>query len=922
MGRFSGLSDSGPAAAGALPGANPLWFDLLEARGPHHERVAFDRVEAIAHAAPFLAAAHLVCGAVMLWTYVQLGRTPDPLFFGIPFVSILLLDLRLWRLTHRMVAPRRPHRIMRLALLYAILGSLLWLILIAAGVEAGIGIASPAARAAMVAGLGATVLAFMAVPALVAASCTGAIAATLLFTGPAVIAMTALFSACLGGLSYVRARDSILRAHGRLVADWRADQASRFVAAFEASGRGWFWETNADGALTHVPEPLARELGKAPVDLVGRPFSDLLLVEDSGASDSDRPTLGFHLSARFPFSEVIVTPNGRREHCWALSGSPSFDELGRFLGFRGIGENLSEDRRASVMSSKLARLDSLTGLPNRGAMRATLDEALANSATRRQGCALLLIDLDRFKQVNDTLGHPVGDVLLKQVAQRLSSVVGDVGQVGRLGGDEFEAVLPGEEEEGRLAALSERLIGQLSKPYMIRGNAITIGASVGIAVARPGKTYADQLIRDADIALYAAKAAGRGTFRLFEPEMQSQASDRQILQKDLETAVAKGQLRLLFQPIVDAASEDLAGFEALVRWSHPVRGVLAPAEFLPVAEESGLIDGIGEWVLRSALAEAAEWPAHLGLSVNLSPSQLRNPGTAALVANALAVSRVEANRLELEFREHALLADSLQSSEAVTALKGLGVRLALDDFGTGASSLAGLRTAPLDRIKIDQSFLRSAMPERSRNRALLGALVTLATSLDMEVTAEGTETLEDLQLVRRLGMHQVQGFLFGRPMPAADARALASRSAAVPASEAERSRPPRHSLIRMGTLRSGGNAFPVRLRNISGGGAMVDGDGTPLANGSPVELALDDGLVIPGEVRWRDEERIGLAFAEAFDLRRIGRAKPAAPPPAATNAPAAVPSLKMMRPAYLEDESATSPWAARTDRLTIKDVRG
>jgi diguanylate cyclase (GGDEF)-like protein len=787
----------------------------------------------------------------------------------------------------------------------------LWLIVFAANVEAGLGLAAPAARAAMVIGMGATILAFMAVPALVAAGCAGAVAATILFTGPTVVAMAVAFSACLIGLSFVRARVASAAAHQRLLTDWRAGQASRFVAAFEASGRGWFWETNADGALTHVPAPLARELGREAEELVGRPFSDLLLVEEAGASEGERPTLGFHLSARFPFAEVIVTPNGRREHSWSLSGSPSFDEHGRFLGFRGIGENLTEERRASVLSSKLARLDSLTGLPNRAAMRNMLDEALANAATRRQGCALLLIDLDRFKAVNDTLGHPVGDVLLKQVAQRLSVTVGELGQVGRLGGDEFEAVLPAEEEEGRLAALAERLIQHLSKPYLIRGHTISIGASVGIAVARPGKTYAEQLIRDADVALYAAKAAGRGTFRVFDPEMQSQQSDRQILQKDLEDAVAKGQLRLLFQPVVEAASEDLAGFEALVRWSHPVRGVLAPAEFLPIAEESGLIDGIGEWVLRTALAEAAQWPRHLRLAVNLSPSQLRGPGIAALVANALASSGVEADRLELEFREDALLADSLNASEAVTALKGLGVRLALDDFGTGASSLAGLRTAPLDRIKIDQSFLRSARAERSRNRALLGALVAMAASLDMEVTAEGAETLEDLQLIRRLGMHQVQGFLFGRPMPAVDARRLAVQSAAVPAHEAERSRPPRHSLIRMGMLSAGGSAFPVRLRNISGGGAMVDGDGTPLPAGTPVELALEDGLVIPGEVRWRDEERIGLAFAQPFDLRKIGRAKPA---------PAA-PGLKMIRPTYLADESASSPWAARTDRLTIRDVR-
>jgi diguanylate cyclase (GGDEF)-like protein len=915
MGRFSGLSDRGLAAAEALPAANPFGFDFLEARDQHHERVASDRVHSIAHAAPFLAAAHLVCAAILLLAYRDAGAMPDPVFLGLPFAAILLLDLRLWLLTRRRAGPRRPHRMTRLALLYAIFGAILWLIVIAANVEAGIGPAAPAARGAMVAGMGATILAFMAVPALVLASCAGAVAAAILFAGPPVMAMAVLFSFCLTGLSFVRARDSIRAGHHRLLTDWRAGQASRFVAAFETSGRGWFWETNADGALTHVPEPLARELGKEPSALIGRPFAELLLVEDSGASETERPTLGFHLSARFPFSEVIVTPNGRRDHSWSLSGSPSFDELGRFLGFRGIGENLSEDRRAVVMSSKLARLDSLTGLPNRAAMRATLDEALANSATRRQGCSLLLIDLDRFKAVNDTLGHPVGDVLLKQVAQRLSAVLGEVGQVGRLGGDEFEAVLPGEEEEGRLAALAERLIQQVSKPYLIRGNVISIGASVGIAVGRPGKTYAEQLIRDADVALYAAKAAGRGTFRLFQPEMQSQASDRQILHKDLEEAVSKGQLRLLFQPVVDAASEDLAGFEALLRWSHPVRGVLAPAEFLPIAEESGLIEGIGEWVLRSALAEAAFWPRHIRLSVNLSPTQLRNPRTAGLVANALAASRVEPGRLELEFREDALLADSLQASEAVTALKGLGVRLALDDFGTGAASLAGLRTAPLDRIKIDQSFLRSAKPERGRNRALLGALVTLASTLEMEVTAEGIETLEDLQLARRLAMHQVQGFLFGRPMQAAEARALAAKAAAVPANETERSRPPRHSLIRMGTLRAGDGAFAVRLRNISGGGAMVDADcgSAPLTPGINIELALEDGLTIAGEVRWRDEDRIGLAFSEAFDLRRIGRAKPAAA--------AAAPGLTMIRPAYLEDESASSPWAARTERLTIGDVR-
>jgi diguanylate cyclase (GGDEF)-like protein len=905
------LSDSGcesdaPRSLWAI-----LLFDFHEARDQHGERVATDRVHAIAHSAPFLAAAHLVCAAILILCYREAGVLPDPLKLGLPLAAILLLDLRLWLLTRRRARPTRPHRLTRLAALYAMLGTLLWLMVIAANVEAGIATAVAGARGAMVVGMGATILAFMGIPALVLLSCAGGIAAAALFASPLVIGMACAISACLLGLSLVRARDSIADAHRRLRDDWTASQASRFVAAFEASGRGWFWETNADGALSYVPEPLARELGRSPDELVGRPFAELLLVEDGASSETERPALGFHLAARFPFSEVIVSPNGRRDVCWALSGSPSFDDLGRFLGFRGIGENLSEERRALVQTSKLARLDSLTGLPNRAAMRSTLDEALSNAASRKQGCALLLIDLDRFKAVNDTLGHPVGDVLLKQVAQRLTVVIGDVGQVGRLGGDEFEAVLPGEEEEGRLAALAERLIEQVSRPYLIRGHSVQIGASVGIAVARPGRTYADQLIRDADVALYAAKAAGRGTFRMFEPEMQSQASHRQILLKDLEQAVAKGELRLLFQPVVEAASEDLSGFEALLRWSHPVRGPLAPAEFLSAAEDSGLIDGIGEWVIRTAIAEAAHWPRHLRLSVNLSPAQLRSPRTAVIVANALAASGMAPERLELEFREEALLADSLQASEAVSALKGLGVRLALDDFGTGASSLASIRTAPLDRIKIDQSFLRSARAERSRNRLLLGALVNLSSALDMEVTAEGAETLDDLDIARRLAVTHVQGFLFGRPMPPAEARALAATSTAVPANETKRARPPRHSLIRTGILHSGDEAVPVRLRNISGGGAMVESERGGISVGTDVRLELEDGLAIPSEVRWCDEGRIGLRFVEAFDLKRIGRAR----------SPAPAPGLKMMRPAYLDDESATSAWAARTDRLSIRDVR-
>ena len=909
-GRFAGLKDNVPEADQPLPALSLLLFDFLAATDQHDERVATDRVHAIAHSAPFLAVAHAVCGAVLLFAFFEAGTMPDPWLFGLPLAATLALDVRLWTLTARRAKPRRPHLVTRLTALYAVLGALLWLMVIAASLESGIGTGNHAAQAAMIAGMAATVAAFMAIPLLLVISCAGAIAASALFTqGPAVAAMAGSFSGCLVGLSLLRARDSIRAAHRRIAADWEASQASRFVAAYEASGRGWFWETNATGTLTYVSHAVARLLGRSREELTGRPFSELMLIEGAGAGEAERPALGFHLAARFPFNELIVAPDGHPDICWALSGSPTFDDLGRFLGFRGIGENLSEERRAQVLTSKLARIDSLTGLPNRPAMRKMLDEALANSDARRQGCALFLIDLDRFKAVNDTLGHPVGDVLLKQVAQRLSAVLGETGKVGRLGGDEFEAVLPGEEEEGRLAALAERLIQQVSKPYLIRGHSVSVGASVGIAVARPGKAHSEGLVRDADLALYAAKAAGRGTYRLFDPEMHLQATDRQLLQRDLADAVAKGEMRLLYAPVIEAGSEDLAGFEALVRWEHPMRGLLAPAEFLPIAEESGLIEGIGEWVLRAACAEAAAWPLHLRIAVNVAPLQLRSAGFAALVANALAAAGLDPDRLELELREDALLEDTLHASEAIASLKALGVRLALDDFGSGPSSLASLRTAPLDRIKIDPAFLKSAIPERGRNRALLTALVGLAGCLDMDVTAEGAETLEDLTLARNLGCSHIQGFLFGRPMPAAEAAALAAKAVPVPAQDTQRNRPARHSLIRLGTVRADGEAVPVRLRNISGGGAMVESK-RGFSPGAAVELALEDGLTIPAEVRWCEEDRIGLKFTDAFDLRAIGRAK------------AAAPGLKMLRPSYLETETAAdSPWAARNERLKVKDVR-
>ncbi len=368
--------------------------------------------------------------------------------------------------------------------------------------------------------------------------------------------------------------------------------------------------------------------------------------------------------------------------------------------------------------------------------------------------------------------------------------------------------------------------------------------------------------------------------------MHARATERQILEKDLRRALASDQLRLLYQPIVDSVSEEVVAFEALLRWHHPVRGVLAPALVIPLAEESGLMGPIGDWVLRTACGEAAKWPRHIRVAVNLSPSQFADPALAATVTGTLASSGLDPERLELEINEAVFLAHGEVTEAILKRLRGIGVRLALDNFGTGHSGLGHLRDAPLDKIKIDQSFVRGAAAPGSRNGAIVRAIVVLAESLGMDTTAEGAETIEELTLIRRLGCSQVQGFVFARPMPAAEALKLATESR--PSAEVVGfSRPPRHRLIRNGTLRWEGRSLEVRLRNISAGGAMIECDHS-IAPGAPVELDLDDAGLLAAEVRWCQQGQIGLNFAEPFALGKLARTRRREGPP------------PMVRPRYLD----------------------
>ncbi|WP_052388663.1 putative bifunctional diguanylate cyclase/phosphodiesterase [Belnapia moabensis] len=414
-------------------------------------------------------------------------------------------------------------------------------------------------------------------------------------------------------------------------------------------------------------------------------------------------------------------------------------------------------------SEHLARHDALTGLPNRAMFQDAMARAVGGLP--EAGFAIFYLDLDRFKEVNDSLGHAVGDRLLREVGARIRTCLRPGDLVVRLGGDEFAALLPGAPAEA-ITALARRLIEAVGEDYAIDGNRVAVGASIGIALAPRDGQNADLLLRHADMALYAAKEAGRATWRFFDPGMAERLKARRSLAADLRQALPRGELELYFQPVL-RIDGGLLGFEALLRWRHPQRGMVPPGEFIPLAEEWGLIAGIDAWVLRRACAEAAHWPAPYQVAVNLSPAQLDGRDLIGIVAAALAGSGLAPSRLELEITEAVVLGESQRTIDLLRRLREMGVRVALDDFGTGYSSLGYLRSLPLDTLKIDRSFVRD-LGQSGTAAPILRAIASMAETLGLATTAEGVETEAQLAQLRELGVAQVQGYLFGRPCPTSD----------------------------------------------------------------------------------------------------------------------------------------------------------
>ncbi|HUD40784.1 MAG TPA: EAL domain-containing protein [Dokdonella sp.] len=548
----------------------------------------------------------------------------------------------------------------------------------------------------------------------------------------------------------------------------RVDDAQRLAAMLQASERRYrvvaeagalvFWRRGADGRVTAAT---------GWEELTGQPEADA--VDDGwtrSVHPADLPQVAISWEEAVRQSAPVDVEFRIRDAAggwrWVRArGAAVTSEDG--LEWAGVLEDVDARRQAQARIVYMAHHDALTGLANRILFQEKLEEALG-LARRGHVAALLFLDLDRFKEVNDTLGHPTGDALLRAVTARLQTVLRECDIVARLGGDEFAILQADVHQPAAASTLAGRLVEVLRAPYDIDGQQVVIGASVGIAVIDAQAGSVERLLQNADLALYRAKEDGRGCFRFFEPEMDARMQERRRLEIDLRRGLAEGQFQVHYQPLVDLRSNALNGLEALLRWNRPGHGLLLPADFLPLAEEIGLIVPLGAWVLEQACAEAARWPEHVKVAVNLTPMQLARPDLLETVNRALRLAHLAPHRLELEITENALIANIEAASATLLQLKVAGVSIVMDDFGTGYSSLGYLRAFPFDKVKIDKSFVHE-LGREAESHAIIGAVSHLCTALGITATVEGVETVEQLRMLDREVCHEAQGFLFGEPCP-------------------------------------------------------------------------------------------------------------------------------------------------------------
>ncbi|GGD53207.1 EAL domain-containing protein [Erythrobacter arachoides] len=651
----------------------------------------------------------------------------------------------------------------------------------------------------------------------------------------------------------------------RVISAADADRRLQVLDDYERTGISWIWATDAEDRLIYFSPSASDHLDGGLDQLLDNPLSDLFEIDPDNSDRTDRP-LQFQLKTRNKMAELPVRLTRDRiqtpgmERWWSLSGHPKFTPEGKFAGYRGSAKDITVAYVRSREDSRLAEYDSLTGLANRHRMNRKLESTLAAYRSAKRSCALLMMDLDKFKQVNDTMGHPAGDDLLRQVADRLKAILGEKGEIGRLGGDEFQIFLPDMDDRGELGSLAEKVIQMVSSPYQLDGKRAIIGASVGISVAPYDGVEAEEIINAADLALYAAKNSGRGTYRFYSVDLKDVEQERQELLDDIREALASDQLELHYQPVVRTKDNMVVGFEALMRWEHPERGNVSPGVFIPAAEESDLINQLGHFALQRACEDALQWPENVRIAINVSAKQFANKAFPETVAQILEDTGIEPDRVELELTETVFMGDTDVTDETFKALKTLGVRLALDDFGTGYSSLSYLRSAPFDKIKVDKSFVDTCTQKNENSAKIITAIIGLSKALGMDTTVEGVEAFDQFDLVTEKGAEYIQGWIYSKARPQADIlKYIANGGFKIEPSGPENFRPERRSVFRRVGVIHEDNRYDAVMRDLSKTGSRIEGlVGVPVGTG--LVLDLGSGQLVVCRVRRSEDAVIGVEF--------------------------------------------------------------
>ncbi len=637
----------------------------------------------------------------------------------------------------------------------------------------------------------------------------------------------------------------------------------------EQSGLGWFWASDASGRLTYLSAAMAARLALSVGAAVGQPLTAIFAAADR---EGRGKSLALMLGAHKAFSGLAVRAAGQAESAvLRLSGQPVTGPEGEFLGFRGTGADITEEYVREEESARLARYDSLTGLSNRHRMAHQIEATLTAFRAARRSCAVMMIDLDRFKHVNDTLGHGAGDELLKQVAARLGRAIDRECEIGRLGGDEFQVMLPDIEDRGVLGELAMKIIAMLRQPYSLADGRCVIGASVGIAIAPHDGVTREEVVRAADLALYAAKNGGRAQYRFFSGELENETIFRRRLEQDLGEALRDQELFLRFEPIVEAAAGTVASLEAHVCWNHATRGIIDEQDFAQIIEGSALTGEVGRWAIMAACAEAAGWVDTVRVAVNVPVPLFLADDFVPLVAEAIETAGIAPARLELEISEAVFFGDASTVDRTLAGLFKLGVRLTLDEFGSGYSSLAYLRRAPFDAIKIDQKLVAEAERQEGRELGLVRAIVALAGALQMDTMAGGIESAGLLAALTGSGVRYLQGPIFSEPVNAcAVAGEMDGGAWKIEPGTSRARRARRRTVFRKIQVIHDDYAYEVTLRNLSKTGALIQGL-AEVPKGTQFVVDLGGGQLAVATVTRSNGDVQGLEFEQPLIEDGSGR---------------------------------------------------